>query len=237
MNFYILKKNDYTADYYPTGMEWIQGTIMNLSEAPRCPQCQQYVERKKWLPPYQIELEMPSPVFGNIALSGGGSEIIVDDYFKSNFEQTDMTGLKFIGQAEIEKISCCAGMKKKSPGEPPRYYVAIIKWGCAAIDHKKSGSVFELNTEPTCVYCRLGGIMRYPHIVIDENTWDGTDIFLARGTGSKITVSQRFKDWWDFCNFNNCKLVPAEEDHWDGYPGISSPEELEYKSIHGWDTP
>ena len=76
--------------------------------------------------------------------------------------------------------------------------------------------------------------MRYSHIVIDESTWDGTDIFLARGIGSMITTSQRFKDWWDSCNFNNCKVIPAEEEHWDSAPGVS-PEEYAYKAEHGWD--
>ena len=225
MNFYILEKTDYKTDKGFTDTEWITS---NPNYAPddsddgtNCPACHEYMGGRLWLPPYKIELVMYTNQFGNVVLGTGG-KLIVDDYFKSHFEKTGMTGLEFIGEAEVVKLTCRWGAKKRQIGEPPKYYVARIKYGCAAIDHEKSGSVFG-ERKPTCDYCRLGLINAYSKIVIDENTWDGTDIFLARGIGSMITTSQQFKDWWDSCNFNNCKVIPAEEEHWDCRRPISIP--------------
>ncbi len=215
MNFYLLTERDYkTEDFADT--RFFYGEHAKFGDAPRCPICNKYCEGMEWLPPYTIELEMFTNQFGDILC--GSPDMVVDESFKTAFEKTDFTGLEIIGEAEISKIICRWKAKKKLIGTPPKYYVARIKYGCAAIDHEKSGSVFEIGKEPTCDYCRLGGIERYPKIVIDESTWDGTDIFLARGIGSKITTSQRFKDWWDSCNFNNCKLIPSEEFHRDHRP-------------------
>jgi len=215
MNFYILTKNDWKTEKGQTDTEWMIADKVNYESAPRCPECNQVIGGKLWLPPYQIELEMFTKQYGNVALGVGGDELVVDDYFKSRFEETDLTGLEFIGEAEVVKLICRWGVKKKQLTEPPQYYVARLKYGCAAIDHEKSGAVFETGEEPTCDYCRSGLIKRYPKIIIDENTWDGTDIFLARGIGGMRTTSQRFKDWWDSCDFNNCKVIPSEEYHID----------------------
>jgi len=211
MNFYILTNRDFQTEKGHADTEWMTTDDVNLGAATRCPVCHGVIEGKLWLPPYKIELEMFTKQFGNVALGTGGVELVVDDYFKSNFENASLTGLEFIGEAEVVKLICRNGVKKKQLGAIPKYSVARIKYGCAAIDHKKSGSVFDDGDEPTCDYCRLGFIRYYPKIVIDENTWDGTDIFLARGIGAKIATSQRFKDWWDSYNFNNCKVIPAEE--------------------------
>ena len=211
MNFYILKETNYKTDKDFADTECLRaGGMSSLGKgAPVCPQCGKFVGGMIWIPPYKIELVMYTNQFGNVI--DKGEELVVDEYFKSCFEKTDLTGIEFLGEAEITKFTCRWKAKKRQLGTPPQYYVARIKYGCAAIDHNKSGSVFDDGCEPTCDYCRTGIIRRYPRIVIDESTWDGTDIFLARGKGSTITTSQRFKDWWDSCNFNNCKVVPSEE--------------------------
>jgi hypothetical protein len=233
----MLLKRDFQTEKEFADTEWMRsGGMSSLSEdAPVCPQCGGYVGGLIWIPPYKIELEMYTKQFGNVVL-GSGNDLVVDDYFKSRFEETDLTGLEFSGEAEVVKLICRWGVKKKQLGEPPKYYVARIKYGCAAIDHEKSGSVFHLKRHPTCDYCRVGLIMRYSKIVIDESTWDGTDIFLARGVGGMITTSQRFKDWWDSCNFNNCKVIPADEEHVD-YHRDMSPEEDAYRSKYGYKVP
>lgn len=216
MNFYILKNRDFRAENGFADTEFIRGTKTKLSnDAPTCPKCGQYIGGRKWIPPYYIELEMYTRQFGNVVLGTGGDKLVVDDCFKSRFEKVNLTGLEFLGKAEISKIICRGGVKKKQLSEPPLYYIARIQYGSAAIDHEKSGSIFDTGMAPTCQHCRLGIIRRYSRIVIDESTWNGTDIFLARGIGAAITTTQRFKDWWDSCNFNNCKIIPSEDDHCD----------------------
>jgi hypothetical protein len=222
-NFYILDKTDYKTEHGYAETEWLTATN-KYGTAPHCPQCGEVYDGKEWLPPYRVELEMFTKQYGNV-VTGTGGGILVDDYFKDCFEKTNLTGLEIVDKVEVVKLICRMGVRRKSLGTPPQYYLTKIKYGCAAMDHEKSGSVFELGKEPTCDYCRLGGvIMRYSSITIDESTWDGTDIFLVRGIGAIVT-SQRFKDWWDSCHFNNCRVFPSEEENHDFYPGVS-PEEL-----------
>ena len=235
MNFYILKHHDWKTEKGYADTEWMTSNS-NYGDAPRCPVCNKLIGGKLWLPPYQIQLEMFTKQFGNVVLGTGGVELVVDDYFKSRYEETDLTGLELLGEAEVVKLICRPGVRKKQLGKPPKYYVMRIKDGCAAIDQKMSEFVFQLNCEPTCDYCRSGIVMRYSRIVIDESTWDGTDIFLARGIGAKKTTSQRFKDWWDSCNFNNCKVIPAEEEQVDFHDGMS-PEEYAYRCKYGSKVP
>ncbi|MDR2171939.1 MAG: hypothetical protein LBP59_17480 [Planctomycetaceae bacterium] len=222
MKFYILKKNNFLTECGHADTEWLTAT-RNYGHAPQCPQCGKYYAGKEWLPPYNIELEMFTKQYGNVVMGAGGI-IIVDNYFKDCFEKTNFTGLEFIGNVNIVKFLCRPCVQKKSLGDPPQYYLTKIKYGCAAMDHKESKSVFEIGKQPTCNYCRLGGIIRYSRIVIDENTWDGTDVFFIRGIGGTIVTSQKFKDWWDSCYFNNCKIIPSEKANWDPFDGLS-PEE------------
>jgi hypothetical protein len=206
MQFYLLVRSITNSD----GAEFYQSDSTHYGEPIKCPVCGGTCTAMEWLPPFQIELRMFVKVFGNI-IFGPGNNLFMDKYFTNRFEQSGLTGLEFIGKAEIERIKCYNGVKKKSLGEPPQYYIARMKYGCAAIDHVKSDSQFKVGREPKCDYCRSGLIEYYPRVVIDETTWDGTDIFFARGIGGKVTCSQRFKDWWDSCHFNNGKLVPVEE--------------------------
>jgi hypothetical protein len=227
IKFYVLKKNDFRTERGHADTEWMRAT-RSFGDAPQCPQCGTYYAGMEWLPPYKIELEMFTQQYGNVAMGSGG-KIIVDEYFKDCFEKTSISGLEIADKVEIAKFLCRPGVKKKLLGIPPQYYLTKIKYGCAAMDHEKSGSVFELGKTPTCDYCRLGGIMRYSRIAIDEGTWDGTDIFFVRGIGGTIVTSQKFKDWWDSCNFNNCKVIPTEEMSRDHYWGLS-PEEYANRS-------
>ncbi len=235
MNFYLLTERDWMRGTDFPDTVFFTNDHVTLGDAPRCPVCNRYCEGMEWLPPYQIELEMFTNRFGDVIV-GTGLDLIVDESFKIAFEKTDLTGLEIIGEAEVERIICRRKARKKLIGPIPKYYVARMKYGCAAIDHEKSGSAFEPGKKPICDYCRLGRIGAYRKIVIDESTWDGTDIFMARGIGGQITTSQRFKDWWDSCNFTNCKLIPSEEAHWFHDAGMS-PEEKAYKMEHGWDAP
>lgn len=215
MKFYILTENDWKTEKGFTETEWMPVDPGNYGDAPVCPKCGAYLDGDEWLPPYRVALEMFTKEYGNVVLGIGRSIFLVDDYFRDRFPKTDLTGLEFIGEAEVSKLICRPGVRKKMLTEPPRYHLAKIRYGCAAIDQEKSGFVFEEGREPTCDYCRQGLVKRYDRIVIDESTWDGTDIFLARGIGGMRTTSQRFKDWWDTCEFNNCRVIPAEECHDD----------------------
>jgi len=213
-NFYSLEPHDFHTENACADTEYLFADTASFGEALRCPICDNIVSTMEWLAPYQIKLIMRTKQYGNIIFPLG-EKIVIDEYFKNCYEKSTLTGLTFCGKIEITKIFCYNGVKRKSLLAPPQYYVADIKYGSAAIDHVKSETVFSKGEEPTCDYCRVGFVDAYPRLVIDESTWDGTDIFFARGIGTQVTVSQRFKDWWDVCRFNNGKLEPLEECHRD----------------------
>jgi hypothetical protein len=221
-NFYILDKTDYKTERGYAETEWLTATD-NYGDTTDCPQCGESFGTMEWLPPYHVELEMFTKQYGNVVMGTGG-KILVDDYFKDCFEKTNLTGLEIVDKVEVVKLICRMGVRRKSLGIPPQYYLTKIKYGSAAMDHEKSESEFELGKEPICDYCRLGMIMRYSRIAIDKNTWDGTDIFWVRGIGGTIVTSQKFKDWWDSCHFNNCRVFPSEERNRDYYPEVSPAE-------------
>ena len=52
--------------------------------------------------------------------------------------------------------------------------------------------------------------------IVDESTWTGEDIFIARGSADFI-VTQRFKDVCEANHVTNAVFVPAEESGHDFY--------------------
>ncbi|MCP4361916.1 MAG: hypothetical protein GY796_28220 [Chloroflexi bacterium] len=46
-------------------------------------------------------------------------------------------------------------------------------------------------------------------IVVDESTWLGQDIFIARGLYGLVLVSEKFKQMTESENLTNIQLVPT----------------------------
>ena len=80
-------------------------------------------------------------------------------------------------------------------------------------------SGFEWDEPPTCGECRQGGnIKRWQRLVIDKQTWDGDDIFLARGLAGTIFASQQFKNWCEDNKVTNVSFLPSEQSRQDYCP-------------------
>ena len=72
--------------------------------------------------------------------------------------------------------------------------------------------------------CRLGSdIRRWQKIIIDEATWQGEDIFIARGLPGTLITSDRFKKFCEDNDISNAILVPADKHNRDFYPSDKKP--------------
>ena len=105
--FYFLKERDFLTEkgYADTEVTSV-GEREDRGEAPKCPVCSGKIGWLTWLPPYKIELTMHTKQFANVMIGGGCEELVVDDYFKDRYDATGMTGLEFLGDAEVTKIVC-----------------------------------------------------------------------------------------------------------------------------------
>ncbi|ARU63790.1 hypothetical protein CBW65_04930 [Tumebacillus avium] len=57
----------------------------------------------------------------------------------------------------------------------------------------------------------MGTIHTYKNVVIDEDTWDGVDVFRPIGLPGTIVVTERFRDFVNQHVFTNINLVPSAE--------------------------
>ena len=226
--FYVLTRIDFKEKSKEPDNEFCADDPVHQGKVTgNCPQCNTG-GLYDWLPPYSLEISVYRCSAFADAMFGTTLMILVNENFKNSYERTDLKGLTFRGKVTVTKVKCLWGARKKSLPPLPNFYLTEAERGTTAIDHEKSGSVFELNGEPECHYCRYGNIMRIQRLVVDESTWDGRDIFQINGTG-RIVVTQKFKDWFDSHHFAGLRLIPAEEFSFDLYWGLT-PEEYAKKT-------
>jgi len=102
------------------------------------------------------------------------------------------------------------------PNPPPSYHLIHVPWGGANQDDIASGLKRELPEKVKCTYCRSGfSWKKQDRIVIEENSWDGSDIFKPRNAPVQFMVSERFKHIADKYEFKNFWLIPAENYGYD----------------------
>lgn len=219
MSFYVLRNPIGRDDYQRFAVtELISAEPMNQGDAPSCPRCGTTIGLLNWLPPYRVELEVWSKEYGDIAF--GVSKLLISERVKMLYEAEGLSGLEGFHEVEIVKITRRGGSRLRTP--PPKYYCVSITRSRAVIDAKASELVM---AEPNvCEECRNGFVVRTTRVVLEEGTWSGEDVFIARGLPGTHIASQRFKDFFDRHNINNGVLIPAAEYSFDFYPGMSAEE-------------
>ena len=212
MQFFMLEEEPTTEpEHQIASMDAVKAAGKNVGDARRSEACGKYVGMCEWLPPYRVELETWGRVFGDVAVCG--SDLLVSSRFKQAWEQSQLHGLSGFSAVEIVKVI----RRRKSTGAPLKYFRAVVSRGRTAIDLAASG--FEWGSAPTCPACRLGHIIkRWKRILIDQATWNGDDIFIARGLPSTIIVSERFKEFCKLNDVKNAHLIPADTFARDYYP-------------------
>jgi hypothetical protein len=67
----------------------------------------------------------------------------------------------------------------------------------------------------SCPECRSEGLEFTHGFVLESGTWQGEDVFRARGLPGMHIVSERFTQLVKRHGFTNMKLIPTEEYVWD----------------------
>ncbi len=208
MSFYVLEnpqtgETDAVTDFLPA-----DGFI--TGEAPMCEACGRTIGMLTWEPPFEVEMRFWGKHHGDIAFHMA-KEILVSQRFKDLFLQTGLTGLHGFFPAEVIKVT-----PKRMAKGLPRYYVARVQRASAAIDAEASG--VEREEGVICETCREGGLLKsIKRVVLEEGTWQGEDLFIARGLPGDIITSKRFKEFCSVNGFKNVLLMDALQYSFDFY--------------------
>lgn len=165
----------------------------------------------EWLPPFEVELTTFGRHYADILYCV--DDLLVSDRFVDVYRKAGLTGLDEFIPAQIVKLR----HRRKKPLEPiPQYFRAPVKMSKTTIDQVASEYEWE-DCSKICPCCLTGPLIRYKSQIVDQNTWDGLDIFLPRG-GRRKLVSQRFVDACQEHNLNIGIFTPAETFGNDGFP-------------------
>jgi len=177
-----------------------------LPDALRCEVCGELMGNLSWLPPYKAELEFWGKEAGDVAFRTAEG-FLVSHRFKELYEKTDLKGLSGFIKVEIIKIK---RHKRKYPEIIPDYYYVRVPISHAKLDFEASGVVF--TGEFICEGCKSGkGIYKLiERVILEEGTWSGEDIFIARGLWGDFLTTERFKDFYISNSFKNGEFMEAD---------------------------
>lgn len=199
MPFYVLSNpeleaSDAISDYLKVGK-------VNSDTAPHCIVCHCPIALMNWLPPFRAEIRFWGKRHGDIAF--GGTELLLSERFVTLWDAEKLVGLDILGPVEITKV-----IPKKMRTRLPSYFVGRVQHSRAVVDDIESGIDYEERW--TCSECRVAeNMLRIRRIVLEEDSWAGEDLFIARGLPGFILTSERFKKFCDDRQFANVKLINA----------------------------
>ena len=128
-----------------------------------------------------------------------------------------LTGIdSFLGPIEFTRL----GSRKAGDFSiaPPQYKVVRVPWGGANQDDVASLVTRKHPEKVLCPYCRVGVSGRWQEkVMIEEGSWDGTDIFRPRGAPVSYMVSKRFKDIVEEHQVTNAWLIPSHQYGFDEF--------------------
>lgn len=208
MDFYVLQP-----DGQRFGKNWAYGEITrpaNFGEAPYCPECNSRpIGMRKWLEPRKMRLSSSNQSKWGDVVWGDAFPFVVSERFRHSYSQSELTGIEeFLPPVEIVK----AGNKHSEMlNRLPKYYPIVIELLGANVSDAESGIV---RKPQACEYCR-GDVLAIERVVVDESSWRGSDIFVARGLYGITLVTERFKTMSEQKALANIRLVPAIEFNYD----------------------
>jgi hypothetical protein len=213
MHFFVLNETP-TGSNEEARVDVLDADGTNHGDASRCESCGEYVGMREWLPPYRVELDLWGREFGDVAPMLG-DDLLVSERFKALWQRSGLSGLSDFAPVEVVKVRRHRRLKLRA--EPPPYFRAAVTHSRTTIDFAASG--FEWDNPPTCMECRLARLLkRWNRVIIDQATWNGEDVFVARGLPGTVIVSRRFKEWCEDHAIKNAVFIPAEEYAYDFYP-------------------
>lgn len=201
MQFFILK-DEPVSDGECATTDFLSSDAKH-GKAPRCPTCGCYIGLLEWLPPFRVELKTWGTGYADVMQFM--LDLLLSLRFKEVWQRSGMTGLSGFEPVEIVKLK----RRRKSIGNPPPYFHAVVQRSQTAVNLSACEIVWDV--PPACPTCLEGqNIRSWKRVVIDERTWTGEDIFIARGLPGTIIVSEQFKAYCEREKFANVVLLPAE---------------------------
>lgn len=218
-DFYVLEP-----DGLMFGTKWAYADVVKPSkygEYDKCPVCHDPVSMKRWLSPHKVKLSSAKSEKWGDFVWGAGFSLLVSSRFRETYKTEGLTGIgEFSEPVEIVRM----GTRKTGdfPVTPPVYYLIYVPWGGANQDDQASGLTHENPEKITCPFCRSGVSWRKQNrIVIEEGSWNGSDIFKARNAPTRFLVSERFKQIAEKYHFANIWLIPSTQFGYDErMPGL-----------------
>jgi hypothetical protein len=184
---------------------------LNLEEAPLCPRCKAALGSMTWLPPFRVELELHGQALGDFVM-GAGNNFLISERMAAAFKADELTGLLGLHPAEVVRVR--GKRKGAKSGAVPRYLVVDVSFfGKSAVDVGRSR--LRYGAPVTCPECRAEGLDSIHGFVLEPGTWQGEDVFRARGLPGTIIVSERFAEFVRRHELTNMKLIPTEQFVWD----------------------
>lgn len=175
----------------------------NLADCPTiCPVCQRICCPRAWLPPFRALLTNSN--CGDLIL-GTPFEWLVSEKFKAVYYGSKLTGIDNFQPVDHLEIK-----KEAHSSLSLHYFVARPRISFTVLDEAASGVIWE-EPLPSCNKCRLGSRASIKRVVVNESSWDASDVFMATGFYGRKLVSERFVDAIEAAKLTNFVLVPAEE--------------------------
>lgn len=200
MKFYVINNHLFEDTEFAYGEEF--NDDFNTGDAERCDKCGAALTSLKWLPPYEVKLS--NPVFGDFVF-GTIEPFLVSEHFKNEYEKSNLKGIQNFAPVTIKEVN-----NNRTKEQPPNYFLVNIRLSETLIDEEKSNLKREGKTQ--CPECRMGGIIKgFKGLYLLESSWNGEDIFYAKGLPGTIFVSERFKNFVEDRNISNIELIEAEK--------------------------
>lgn len=188
MIFYYLRCTDF-GDYGE--FSCVDNPKYDSESAFKCPECGRLILGRKWLRPYNIIFA--SRKFPDILYAS--PEILFSERFKVLYEDAGLKGIISFEPIDNYRFA------RKSTKEvtPPQYYRPIISHSNMTINYDKSD--FEWlksdDYERVCPVCRPNAKLDKItfSLVLNQERYNGEDIFYLYERGQMICLSQNFVDW------------------------------------------
>ena len=210
MRFYIALSYPDADTSNPTSIGPVDIEKQQIGDAPRCEDCSSIIGMLAWLPPFEVQVETHGEGYGDFLVSSGG-DLFVSEKLKDICISSGFHGIGRYTHVEVLQYVESRPVRE----EPPSYYHVDVSYGSAAIDVCASG--IEYDSKPTCSTCRSGVIRSWKRVVVEDGTWEGEDVFRARGFPGNYIVSDNFKVACEKHMISNVLFVPAARYSHDFY--------------------
>lgn len=195
MAFWVLQDGDMPSQGRADGcrLEPLDPFNTKPSDA-KCPRCGAPLEAAFWVSPHRARVS--SRECGDL-IPGVGFDLVISNRAWRALTDGEVAGLPFAAPLATEPVT----------SQP--YFVTRPRVTVTRLDEVQSG--VKWRRPPSCDECRLGVRKSVDSIVLDESTWDGSDIFVPSGLYGVKLVTARFVDCIERSGLTGFRFVRAED--------------------------